>query len=120
MNKKKLAFFKDMLVSKMESLQSEAERTVGGLASEKEKFPDPTDWASLETHRNYELRIRDRERKLINKIRMSLKKIEEGTFGICEECGEKISEERLKVRPFTSQCINCKTELEERERRGII
>lgn len=119
MERDKLEFFRRLLLEKMENLRQEAERTVGGLALEKERSPDPTDWASLETHRSYELRIRDRERKLINKIRLALRKIDEGTFGICEECGEEISEERLKVRPFTTQCIRCKKELEEKEKRGL-
>lgn len=118
MDKDKLGFFRDLLLSKVEELRKEAEKTVGGMTGEKASFPDPTDRASVETDRNFQLRIRDRERKLINKIQRTLNKIEEGTFGVCEDCGGEISEDRLKVRPFTSQCIQCKTEMEEKEKKG--
>lgn len=118
MDKDKLGFFRDLLLKKTEELRKEAEKTVGGMTLQKESFPDPTDRASVETNRNFQLRIRDRERKLINKIQRTLNKIDEGTFGVCEDCGAEISEDRLKVRPFTSQCIRCKTEMEEKEKRG--
>ncbi len=118
MDKDKLGFFRDLLLKKTEALRKEAEKTVGGMTLQKESFPDPTDRASVETNRNFQLRIRDRERKLINKIQRTLNKIDEGTFGVCEDCGAEISEDRLKVRPFTSQCIRCKTEMEEKEKRG--
>ena len=81
-------------------------------------FPDPTDRASLESDRNFELRIRDRERKLILKIREAIERLDEGEFGICESCGEDISEARLKARPVTTLCIDCKTEQERQEKIG--
>lgn len=117
MDSEKLDYFRNLLLQKIEELRKEAEKTVGGMTGEKDNFPDPTDRATLETHRNFQLRIRDRERKLINKIEESLRKIDQGTFGICEDCGQEISEDRLLARPFTSQCIRCKTEMEEREKR---
>jgi DnaK suppressor protein len=70
----------------------------------------------VESDRNFELRIRDRERKLIGKIREALDRIEDGTFGICEACGEYISEQRLKARPVTTLCIECKKKQENEER----
>jgi len=79
-------------------------------------FPDPVDRASLESDRNFLLRIRDRERKLIGKIQKALERVENETFGICERCGEDISEERLKARPVTTLCINCKAEQENKEK----
>jgi DnaK suppressor protein len=82
----------------------------------KDNFPDPTDRASLESDRNFMLRIRDRERKLIVKIGEALARIENGEFGICESCGEEISEERLRARPVTTLCIDCKTREEELEK----
>jgi DnaK suppressor protein len=88
------------------------------MSDEEETFPDPTDRASLESDRNFLLRIRDRERKLILKIEEALDRIEKGTFGICEVCGEEISEERLQARPVTTLCIDCKTEEEEKEKIG--
>ena len=118
MNKKKVNFFKKLLEERLEGLLSEADSTVSDMTHSKEDFPDPTDRASHESERNFILRIRDRERKLIVKIQDALDKVENGTFGICEECGEDISEKRLKARPVTTLCIHCKTEAEERERRS--
>jgi DnaK suppressor protein len=112
MKKKDIEFFKELLENKIEDLLSQADNTVSGMTAPKENFPDPTDRASLESDRNFMLRIRDRESKLIKKIKKALGRIETGTFGICEACGEDISIERLKARPVTTQCIECKTKEE--------
>jgi DnaK suppressor protein len=88
------------------------------MTDEKTNFPDPTDRASLESDRNFELRIRDRERRLIGKIREALDRIEDGEFGECEDCGDQIGEARLKARPVTTLCIECKTEQERQEKIG--
>ncbi len=117
MEKERVAYFKDLLTERLKVLLSEAEKTVTGMTNDKDTFPDPTDRANLETDRNFLLRIRDRERKLILKIKEALARIEDGTFGICEECGEEISEERLKARPVTTLCIDCKTKAEEEEKK---
>ena len=82
----------------------------------KENFPDPTDRASHEANRNFMLRIRDREHKLIKKIKKALQRIENGTFGVCEQCEEEITIERLKARPVTTQCIDCKSKEEALEK----
>jgi DnaK suppressor protein len=118
MNKDRLEYFKQYLTNQRDTLVSEAMKTVEDMSDEEETFPDPTDRASLESDRNFLLRIRDRERKLIVKINEALARIEAGTFGICEMCGEDISEERLKARPVTTLCIDCKTEEEEKEKIG--
>lgn len=118
MNKKNLAEFKNLLNQQLESLLQDAGKTVSEMTEEKTNFPDPTDRASLESDRNFELRIRDRERKLINKIREALARIDDGTFGLCESCEEPIGVERLRVRPVTTLCIDCKTEQERQERIG--
>ena len=86
------------------------------MTSDTTNFPDPTDRATQESDRTFELRIRDRERRLINKIQEALARIETGTFGICEVCEEDISEARLKARPVTTLCIDCKMEQEKKER----
>jgi DnaK suppressor protein len=117
MDDKKLEFFKSVLVDEMKTLLNEADKTVTEMNADSSNFPDPTDRATQESDRNFELRIRDRERKLLNKIRAAIERIDNGEFGICEECGEEISEARLKVRPVTTLCINCKMEEEEKERR---
>jgi len=118
MDETKLAEFKDLLQQQLDSLLQNAGVTVSGMTEEKENFPDPTDRASLESDRNFELRIRDRERKLIKKIREALARIEDGTFGLCESCEEPIGVERLRARPVTTLCIDCKTEEERQERIG--
>ncbi len=116
MKKKDLEFFKEYLSERLEELLSQADNTVSGMTAQKENFPDPTDRASLEADRNFMLRIRDREHKLIKKIKKALDRIENGTFGICDACGEDISIKRLKARPVTTQCIDCKTKEEAQEK----
>ena len=86
------------------------------MTDSKESFPDPADRATLESDRNFMLRIRDRERKLINKIREALQRIEDGSFGICDSCGDDIDIDRLKARPVTTLCIECKRKEEAQER----
>lgn len=118
MNKKNLAEFEELLNQQLESLLEEVGKTVSEMTEENPNFPDPTDRASLESDRNFELRIRDRERMLINKIRQALERIKDGTFGLCESCEEKIGAERLRARPVTTLCIDCKTEQERQEKIG--
>ncbi|PLX87571.1 MAG: RNA polymerase-binding protein DksA [Desulfuromonas sp.] len=116
MKKQLLEEFRTLLQKQMDDLLQEAGRTVSDMTEEKTNFPDPTDRASLESDRNFELRIRDRERKLIGKIREALERIDEGVFGECESCEELIGLERLRARPVTTLCIDCKTEQERQER----
>jgi len=120
LSKKKIEYFRNLLDERLAELLNEANRTVSGMTSHKENLPDPTDRAALESDRNFTLRIRDRERKLIGKIKEALERIENGTYGICELCGEDISEPRLKARPVTTLCIDCKKKQEQDERvRGL-
>jgi DnaK suppressor protein len=116
MKKKDLKFFNEHLAKRLEDLLDQADDTVSGMTDPKENFPDPTDRASHEANRNFMLRIRDREHKLIKKIKKALLRIENGTFGICEQCEEEISIERLKARPVTTQCIDCKSKEEALEK----
>jgi len=112
MKKKDIEYFQELLATRLEELLDQADNTVSGMTAPKENFPDPTDRASLESDRNFMLRIRDREHKLIKKIKKALKRIEDGTFGVCESCGEDIQLKRLKARSVTTQCIECKTKEE--------
>lgn len=112
----KLKAYKDLLNQKINELLSEAGKTVSEMTNGKENYPDPNDRASLEADRNFELRIRDRERKLILKMQEAIKRIEDGTFGICESCGGPISEKRLMARPVTTLCVDCKTKQEKMEK----
>jgi DnaK suppressor protein len=103
MEVEKLEYFRNVLAEEMKTLLGEAGKTVTEMTSDSSNFPDPTDRATQESDRSFELRIRDRERKLINKIKDALDRIDNGEFGICEECGD---------------CINCKMEEEQKERRS--
>jgi DnaK suppressor protein len=116
MKKKDIEYFRQLLTDQLQDLLAQADDTVSGMTAQKENFPDPTDRASLEADRNFMLRIRDREHKLIKKIEKALERIDNGTFGICESCGEEIGIERLKARPVTSQCIECKSKEEALEK----
>lgn len=121
MKQKDVDFFRRLLNERVQELLAEAGKTVEDM-DEKENFPDPTDRASLESDRNSILRIRDRERKLIFKIQEALRRLDEGEYGICETCGREIGIARLKARPVTTLCIECKSEqeIEERRTRGIV
>jgi DnaK suppressor protein len=112
----KMKTYKAMLTQKINELLNEAGKTVSEMTNGKENYPDPNDRASLESDRNFELRIRDRERKLIMKMQEAIKRIDDGTFGICEVCGGPISEKRLIARPVTTLCIDCKTKQEKQEK----
>jgi len=116
MKKKDVKYFKELLTNRLNDLLDQADDTVSGMTMPKENFPDPTDRASHEANRNFMLRIRDREHKLIKKIKKALERIDSGNFGICEKCEEDISIERLKARPVTTQCIDCKTKGEALEK----
>ncbi len=116
MEPEKLEQFRKLLLEKRERLIKEALKTVGDLVDNPTKLPDPTDQAAFESDRGFELRIRDRERKLIKKIDRALKRIEEGSYGICEACGEDIDEKRLLARPEASLCIHCKRKQEQMEK----
>lgn len=116
MEQKELDFFKDLLKKKLVDLEGGADQTIEGMTGSDENYPDPTDRASVESDRSFELRIRDRERKLIKKIKLALERIKDGSYGECEECGEDIGCKRLEARPVTTMCINCKSRQEEEEK----
>ncbi|MBW2598726.1 MAG: RNA polymerase-binding protein DksA [Deltaproteobacteria bacterium] len=111
-----LEYFRDLFTQRIEGLLGEAGKTVSEMTGGAESFPDVTDRASQESDRNFELRIRDRERKLVKKLKEALQRIDDGTFGICEVCGKKISQKRLMARPVTTLCIACKTNQEKQEK----
>lgn len=117
MKSEKLEFFRNMLAQKINELLGEAGKTVSEMTnSVKENYPDPNDRASLESDRNFELRIRDRERKLILKMQEAIQRMDDGVFGVCEVCGGPISEKRLMARPVTTLCIDCKMKQEKQEK----
>lgn len=112
MEEKELEFFKGLLNDQMEELLNQAGCSVADMSEEIGSYGDPLDRASLEIDRSFTLRIRDRESRLIKKIKKALERIEDGTFWICERCGEEISIKRLKARPVATLCIECKTKEE--------
>jgi len=120
MDQKKVEHYRGLLQNQLDELIEEALKTLDGMTNTKVTFPDPTDRAALEADRNFLLRIRDRERKLIEKIKEALERIDNGIFGTCEACGRHIGEQRLKARPVTTLCIACKKKQEAREKaRGL-
>ena len=116
MNKKHLAHFKKKLEEMSDSILTGADRTITDMTDHNDNYPDPTDRASAESDRSFELRIRDRERKLLNKIKEAIERIDNGSYGVCDDCGDEIAVERLDARPVTTFCIDCKTRQEQEER----
>lgn len=115
MTKAELEKFKKILETQLSELQSDFGKDMQTMESA--TLPDINDQASLESERSFEIRIRDRERKLIGKVQESLRKIADGSYGICVSCGDAIGAKRLMARPVTDLCINCKSEMEAEERR---
>jgi len=116
MNPKMREYFRRKLLAWREELLRESSETLQHLQSESLAEPDIADRASLETDRSLELRTRDRERKLIAKIDMALQRIEDGTYGYCEETDEPISLRRLEARPIATLSIEAQERHERMER----
>ncbi len=117
MKKAELSNLKAMLEKQLKDLQADLTRTNLSQPLTTPALADVNDQASFETERSFELRIKDRERKLIGKVQEALKKISEGSYGVCVSCAEPIGVKRLQARPVTDLCINCKAEMEAEERR---
>jgi DnaK suppressor protein len=112
----RLMFFREILQQKIAELLGDQMKTVSVMTNENDRVVDLNDQASMEVEKNYELRIRDRERRLILKMKEAIQRIDNGTYGICEDCGEEISEKRLIARPVAIRCIACKTKQEKIEK----
>lgn len=118
MSRRQHKHFETILTWQLEKLQDGVSRTVGLMQDEPTSLPDPIDQAQQEESMGLELKTRDRERKLINKIQQALDLIDRGEYGYCRTCGEDIGLRRLEARPAATQCIFCK-ELEEKEERNF-
>lgn len=116
MDQADLDYFKNLLTQWLNELLRKAGSTMTGLIDQGDHLSDPLDRAVFDAERSYTLRIRDRESVLIKKILASLEDIDDGVYGICDECGKDITVKRLMARPVTRHCIRCKTRQEERER----
>ena len=117
MNAKMKEYFKAKLISWKNELLKESSQTLNNLQNESEAKPDITDRASEEIDRSFELRTRDRERKLINKIDAALQRIEDGTYGYCDETGDPISIKRLEARPVATLSLEAQEMHERAEKR---
>jgi len=117
MNAKMKEYFKQKLLNWKNELLKESNQTLNNLQSDNEAKPDITDRASEEIDRSFELRTRDRERKLINKINSALKRIEDGSYGYCEETGEPIGLKRLEARPVATLSLEAQEMHEKAEKR---
>lgn len=115
MNKRKLKGYRTLLTERLAVLTGVSYETVDEMVQDRAVHADPADRATHETDRNFTLRLRDRDRKLIAKIEDALQRIADGSFGTCEECGEPIGDARLEARPVTTLCIECKEEAERAE-----
>jgi DnaK suppressor protein len=116
MNEKQIEYFRLKLVNWKRSMLSESKDTIKVMKEETRNIPDVADRASEETDRALELRTRDRERKLIAKIDSALRRIEDGSYGYCEETGEPISLKRLDARPIATFSVEAQERHERRER----
>jgi DnaK suppressor protein len=116
MEQKDLEHFQQLLLAWRDELIGYADGTMVRLTDMEDNSPDPSDRATFEEGRGYLLRIRDRESRLIRKINEALERIEDGSYGVCEGCGEQIAIGRLNARPVATYCIACKTRQENTER----
>ena len=116
MNERQLEYFKEKLLAWKEEILRESRETVVHLQKETENHADLADRASSETDRALELRTRDRQRKLISKIDQALRRVEDGSYGYCEETGEPIGLARLDARPTATMSVEAQERHERRER----
>ena len=119
MNDDQIGHFRTILEHWRADLMEEVDRTVHHMQDDAANFPDPNDRATQEEEFTLELRTRDRERKLIKKIKQSLEDLDKGDYGYCESCGTDIGVRRLEARPTATLCIDCKTLDEIREKNRV-
>ena len=116
MNERQQKYFRNKLLAWRDDILRESRETLGHLQAETENHPDVADRASSETDRSLELRTRDRQRKLINKIDSAIRRIEDGSYGYCEDTGEPIGLARLDARPIATLSLEAQERHERRER----
>jgi len=116
MNDRQKEYFREKLLRWKEEILRESRETIENLQKENENHPDFADRASNETDRSIELRARDRQRKLIAKIDAAITRIDDGTYGYCEETGEPISLKRLEARPIATLSIDAQERHEKKEK----
>ena len=117
MTKVQLKKFRDMLEARRQEIIKRAQQTLDeDMALDANDLPDEMDLASSEYLQSFQFRLRGREKAFLDKIQKAIDKIDKGTFGVCDDCGEKISVKRLEARPETTLCIRCKEDQERIEK----
>jgi DnaK suppressor protein len=116
MNERHLEYFRNKLMSWREEILRGSSETLKQLKEEDNRLADMSDWASFETERSFQLRARDRERKLLSKIAAAIQRIEDGSYGYCEESQEPIGLQRLEARPIATLSIEAQERHERREK----
>ena len=118
LTKKELKKFQELLEDKRKAVLERARQMLAeeNMTLDTNDLPDEMDLASSEYLQSFEFRLRGREKSLLSKLDLALKKIDEGTFGVCEICEEPIGKKRLEARPETTLCIKCKEDQEREER----
>ncbi|MBU0465620.1 MAG: RNA polymerase-binding protein DksA [Proteobacteria bacterium] len=115
MDEKQIEFFRNVLNNSLDKLLNQADMVVSELVSQSGQEIEYLDRASAYADQSLKLKIRTRESRLIKKLKQALERIENGTYGFCEECEEEISIKRLEARPVTTKCIDCKENEEQIE-----
>lgn len=116
MENEQLQNFREQLEGMKKEIITDVEQTLTEMVSQQGNIPDPNDRATIESDREFELRLRSRERKLLDKIELAIGRIDKGSYGICADCEEPIGIKRLQARPVATYCIDCKLEQERREK----
>jgi DnaK suppressor protein len=116
MDQKQLNKFRKLLLEERQKLMNNSRRDLDDIKVDSDDLPDETDLAATEVSQTLAFKLRDRERLLLSKINTALEKIEEGSFGTCEDCEEPIEPRRLEARPVSTLCIACKERQEHREK----
>ncbi|MEZ5835389.1 MAG: RNA polymerase-binding protein DksA [Geminicoccaceae bacterium] len=116
MNPRQVEYFRRKLNEWRDEILKGSGATLKQLQQEENRLPDASDWASADAQRNFELRTRDRERKLLSKIEAALERIEDGSYGYCEDTMEPIGVRRLQARPIATLSIEAQEKHEKRER----
>ena len=117
LRKEKVELYRKQLVARREALAEDLRQATAQLINDESYYTDSVDQAAADTDKNFTLQMKNRERDVLWQIDEAIKRLDEGSFGECERCGEAISEGRIEAFPFTTLCIDCKAELESEEHR---
>jgi DnaK suppressor protein len=117
LRKEKLIQFKKQLIDRRETLAREVQAATAEMIDDETTYADAVDQASAETDKSITVQMKNRDRTILAQINEALRRIEDGSFGVCDSCGEEIAEARMRVNPATVMCIDCQTEIEAEQNR---